>query len=578
LAELIDNSLQAKADYIGLIIKEGLVEENDRVVKRIEQIGVFDDGVGMDAELLQNCLAVGFSRNKFDPEGLGKFGYGMLIGSLSQSFRVEVYSWQENKPIFYTYVDIRELIREESEDIPEITEVKNLPLLAGIKGDKHLNTNKCGTLVVLKNIDYSRVKVKTPAGLYNQMKAKLGRIYRHFLDDDNTYGRKRNMEIVTLENKGKIELRNKLIANDPQFILKPNILEPESGVDYSKESTSTALDETIEMIVDYEIYDDEDFPTGEIKQSIVEINSTFVKPELRKMLDNKYGTAGSSPIGKAYDDNIGISMMRAAREIKLDGFGGFVNNSDPTERWWGIEIRFKPELDKIFGVSADKQSILNIDFLNNRTPSSYFDGADSDLPTKFNIELNLVLKKQIGALRNLVKKTRPSRTPPKPQGPKTIEGGASGVIKNDPTPTKGGSIQKAKTREEKLAELKTLYEGRHPTFTPEEIDEMAKKAIDLVIEFVKEDWAGTTFLDNMPIASGTAAKINTRSKFYSIFFSVLEEMEDSTGENACKLLLMAYVRTEDELSQKYDPESIIFDEFRNRWGYWMNELLPLVEK
>ena len=58
---------------------------------------------------------------------------------------------------------------------------------------------------------------------------------------------------------------------------------------------------------------------------------------------------------------------------------------------------------------------------------------------------------------------------------------------------------------------------------------------------------------------------------------VLEDIEDATGENALKLLMMAYVRTEDELSQKHDPEGELFDEFRDRWGHWVNELLPLVD-
>ena len=40
---------------------------------------------------------------------------------------------------------------------------------------------------------------------------------------------------------------------------------------------------------------------------------------------------------------------------------------------------------------------------------------------------------------------------------------------------------------------------------------------------------------------------------------------------------MAYIRTEDELSQKHDPEGELFDEFRNRWGHWVNELMPLVK-
>ena len=579
LAELMDNSIQAKADYIGVLIKDGHIESGTKVLKRIEQIGIFDNGHGMDEELLQNCLAVGFSRNKLDLEGLGKFGYGMLIGSLSQSFRIEVYSWQENKPIFHTYVDIRELLANNSEDIPPIIEVKSLPLIDKLKSDAHLNSNKSGTLVVLKDIDYTRVGVKTGSGLYDHMKAKLGRIYRHFLDDDNDYGTKRDMEIITMGTNGNILIRNKLLPNDPQFLLTPNMLPVLDGVDYSKESTSMSLDETIKIPVEYEVFDELDAPTGEIRQSIVDINSTFIKPQLRKLLDANYSSAGASPIGDLYEDNIGISMMRAAREIKIDGFGGFVNNSDPTERWWGVEIRFKPELDKIFGVSADKQSILNIHYIKQGTPKSYFENEDEDLAIKFNIQLNKIVKKQIAALRSLVQKSKSSRKPGKGgDDTVTIETAAGGIIEKDGTSTKSGIIQAEKTPEQRLAELKTLYEGANPDLSPEEIDDMAKKAMDMVIEFVKDEWAGTTFLDNQPIAKGAAAKINTRTKFYKLFFSVLEEMEDSTGENALKLLLMAFIRTEDELSQKYDPDSVIFDEFRNRWGHWVDELLPLVEK
>jgi len=118
LAELIDNSIQAGAGYISVIISEGLKEDkNGAIKKRLDNIAVFDNGDGMDSELIQNCLAVGFSRNRLDPEGLGKFGYGMLIGSLSQSFRVEVYSWQKGKSINYVYVDIPELLRTNSKQL-----------------------------------------------------------------------------------------------------------------------------------------------------------------------------------------------------------------------------------------------------------------------------------------------------------------------------------------------------------------------------------------------------------------------------------------------------------------------------
>ena len=117
----------------------------------------------------------------------------------------------------------------------------------------------------------------------------------------------------------------------------------------------------------------------------------------------------------------------------------------------------------------------------------------------------------------------------------------------------------------------------NPDKSEEEIEDLAKKNIDLVTEFIKEDWAGTTFLDHKQLGNGSAAIINMRTVFYKNFYEVLENMEDSTGENALKLLLMAYIRTEDELSQKHDPEGELFDEFRNRWGHWVNELMPLVK-
>ena len=55
----------------------------------------------------------------------------MTVGSVSQCFRVEVYSWQKNGPIYHTYIDLRELIDTGSQTIPEIKEVNEVPLIEG---------------------------------------------------------------------------------------------------------------------------------------------------------------------------------------------------------------------------------------------------------------------------------------------------------------------------------------------------------------------------------------------------------------------------------------------------------------
>ena len=38
---------------------------------------------------------------------------------------------------------------------------------------------------------------------------------------------------------------------------------------------------------------------------------------------------------------------------------------------------------------------------------------------------------------------------------------------------------------------------------------------------------------------------------------------------------MAYIRTEDELLLRYDADNEIFPAFRERWGYWVQELVRI---
>lgn len=65
------------------------------------------------------------------------------------------------------------------------------------------------------------------------------------------------------------------------------------------------------------------------------------------------GDRGHEPYGKHAAKNVGVSLMRARRELDLDT--SWVNN-DLRERWWGAEIDFPPALDEVFGVTNNKQA------------------------------------------------------------------------------------------------------------------------------------------------------------------------------------------------------------------------------
>ena len=76
LGELIDNSLQAGANNVDLMIKEQYTRIHNRKNKSWEilEIGVMDDGCGMSAELVQKALVLGEGTHRDDREGMGKFG------------------------------------------------------------------------------------------------------------------------------------------------------------------------------------------------------------------------------------------------------------------------------------------------------------------------------------------------------------------------------------------------------------------------------------------------------------------------------------------------------------------------
>lgn len=562
LAELIDNSIQAKAKNITLIAKDKYTETaSGQIVSRLDELAIYDDGNGMDKETIEGALAVGFSRNKDDPNGIGKFGFGMTVGSVSQCFRVEVYSWQNNGPIYHTYIDLKALLESGEQEIPEIIKVETLPLLEGHNDSEGMVIKESGTLVRWIDLDSRKVQYKTSAGIYNFLNNELGRIYRHYLDDDDTYGKKRNIKIISLSAEGEVTSTAPIVANDPLYLLTPNTLPPCNGKQYNNEQTNILLEEKIHDVA-IEYID----ANGQEKISTVEIRATVAKPEIRSVL------GGTSSIGKHYSKNLGVSFVRAGREIILDT-KGWINSYDPRERWWGIEIRFDPCLDEIFGVTNDKQFINNIKKLDNGTPDEYFQSADSDFSIKGNIKINDMVLPLIKDLRKIVKSSPVVRNNKGTAG--TTETQVNSRVAKDITKTASSEVALKKTREEKISELASVLMGNDSTLDNDSAFAQAEERIERTVDFQKKDWPGTMFLERENMANGVHAQLNIRSGFYKHFYEYLENLDDSKPAEAIKIILMAYVRTEDELALRYDIDNEIFPSFRNRWGHWVEELIRI---
>lgn len=563
LAELIDNAIQAKAKNITLIAQDKFVETAaGQTVSRLNELAIYDDGQGMDKETIESALAVGFSRNKNDPNGIGKFGFGMTVGSVSQCFRVEVYSWQNNGPIYHTYIDLNELLSTGSQTIPDISEVTEIPLIHGHNEQEGLIKKDSGTLVRWMDLDPRKVQYKTSSGIYNFLNAELGRIYRHFLDDDDEYGRKRNIKIISLSAEAEVTSISPIVANDPLYLLTPNTLPPCNGEAYKDQETNILLEDRVhELPITYLDSNQEE------KTSIVEVRATVAKPEIRSVL------GGQSSVGKHYAKNLGVSFVRAGREITLDT-KGWINSYDPRERWWGLEVRFDPCLDEVFGVTNDKQFINNIKKLDNSTPDDYFQGADSDYSIKGNMQINDLIMPLITDLRKIVKKSPVNRGGNTGTAGNT-EAQVNTRVSQDTTARVSETAALETTREDKIKQLAEVLMGNDPTLQESAALAQSEERIDRIVDFQLKEWPGSMFLERENMASGVHAQLNIRSAFYKHFYDYLENMDDSKPSEAIKIILMAYIRTEDELALRYDSEDEIFSAFRERWGYWVGELIKI---
>ena len=100
--EVLDNSIQADAKNIK--IKFSTFTKAKKEI--LEQIAFGDDGDGMSAEIVENCLTQGFSSRYNDREGIGRFGVGMTKAFMNQCLVCEVYSKEKNNDWYYSKVDI----------------------------------------------------------------------------------------------------------------------------------------------------------------------------------------------------------------------------------------------------------------------------------------------------------------------------------------------------------------------------------------------------------------------------------------------------------------------------------------
>lgn len=335
VAELMDNSIQAGATTVQLLCADRESQLEQRTRKRLHQVAVLDDGSGMDADTLQIALQFGNGTHLTadQQKGMGRFGMGLPSASISQCQRVDVWSWVDGvENALHSYIDLPEINAGRLRVLP--SPKKSLPPKVWREAAGSNSFGKSGTLVVWSNVD--RVLWRTSKALIDNSEELIGRMYRYWIH----------------EGRVSIVLKS-FLFDDPRHVLQERKAMPNDPLYLMSHTSCPEPFDVRPMFTPYPAEGENEIPIkvgfrGE--EHTVTVRLSIASVEARD-------GGGSTPYGQHAARNVGVSVVRAGRELELDP--AWTTTYDPRERWWGVEVSFEPGLDELFGVSNNKQSARN---------------------------------------------------------------------------------------------------------------------------------------------------------------------------------------------------------------------------
>ncbi len=566
IAELMDNSIQADARNVELICIEKKIQLKQREVPRIFEIGILDDGCGMNVETLQIALQFGNGTRLNDHSGIGRFGMGLPNSSISQAQRVDVWSWQSGvENAIHTYIDLVEMEKGQLKHVPAPSR-KKIPNKWKVKADY----GKSGTLVVWSNLD-KIIWTKGETILKNS-ELLIGRMYRYFISAGSV---KIRLKCFEDESDTTPKINNIAKANDPLYLMS---------------NTSTPVPYDVNPL----------FSQGNFEPTYfdVQYNGAIHTVEVKFSYAIEEARQGHNPGRRDYGThakrNVGVSIVRAKRELDLDA--SWTDPSNPLDRWWGVEVSFPPTLDDVFGVTNNKQSARNFTELAKISIADLADdygislGATEEiLNTDEDPRLALLvignhIKNQIAVIRQIIKAQTANDPKTKKSRHSVAEEIGTAVTQERISEGYHGASDKEQgmSEEDKIdaiteeLELQGVSKGQ--------ATQMAEHTVrrKLKYQFVKGALSGPAFFDVKSRGGAIIIALNIEHPAYSHLVELLEDSilgldADNLAQRLMKakegleLLIMAWARFEDE--QPPGPRLNAVQAARWDWGRMAKDFL-----
>lgn len=587
LAELIDNSIDAGARRIEVLVSEQQQVITTRRSWRVGEIAVVDDGSGMDARTLEQALRFGGRGGQGQLNRIGRYGMGLPTASVSQARRVDVWTWQRRGDVLHSYIDLEKVEKGEQTEVPP-AERSELPDEWREFVTPDLATTQSGTLVVWRNIDRIKGQADT---LFRQLESEVGRIYRHFINDGElTIRMARRRGAFTPEDDALVR------PNDPLYLMSNSSTPAPWG--------ESPMFQPVGNVIRYPVRIDGREETVEVRYSIV----------TQEALGLQAQNPGAMLHGQHARSNMGVSVVRENREIVLeDAFVRTGGRGDtPQNRWWGCEIRFNQGCDDLFGVDHNKQmvsilsnaarEVLNSDDSTDKILEDL--DVDEDWETKATYQIVGDIKNQTRNLLNEVKvmfdkrdrERQRQNAPDSPashiQTPSEIEAINLMSLATDDAIMKGVEKQ-TRTDKEREATNPEIRESETQTYLVDELgeaeDEAMQEAKDIVesgIQFIfKHVQLDAYHMFNVRNRGGVLyINLNITHPFYQFLKDLTDdegglESEDPQVRRAAvgiRTLLLAWSRMEDHIELPEETQQV--QDYAGRWGRHAQYVLERVNQ
>jgi hypothetical protein len=553
LAEVIDNGLEANANNITLHFEESQTKSGKRHIHRIT---VIDDGHGMEFDILQRYLQVGYSTRYMRTDTIGKYGVGAKLAAFNYGQRIDVWSrTNQDSPWYHVWFDLEDALKQEQAGkVVGIDPPDTEPLPENISA---YAPNTSGTIVIWSKVDRLEEGRKAPdaQALKAEVQHELARMFRYFLNDG-----------IFIAIDG-----TKLLPHDPLYLMEGTWADRELFKYYARlRKTPNKVGNEASLLLPN--HSQKNFTARRITKEIIKVgNSSCILTVTLypKELIRKRGMGGDDLAQRLQvPDNEGaISFVRLNREINYTNVPRiFPRGVQDPDRFIGIEVSFSPELDSYFGVRNVKRGVEPYEELRT--------------------QIRELLKKYIPEARNLLDEIwgQVSQESNDSQGEhQPILEAAKDANRTLPK-SRAKTLISESEKQQVLDDLAKDVVGENKK-KQEEYQETIKD-LPFVLESV--DFPGNVLIDTRHIDGQVIIRLNTRHRFYREMWEPLRSIADAlpgsiSGDEASKaarrsieaitLLIIAYGKAE---SMDENPREHFMD-LRSDWGKFTDSLMGKVK-